>query len=417
MSNPFNLTRRRVLGGLATIGAASAGAGAGTMALFSDEETNEDNTVSAGTLNLELGGVSSAAITASAVAPGDAVPASPATIDLTNAGSVAGDEIEVGASITGEADDSGSTDDGTNRSANDVARRLFVTQLTISGSGLGGNGLGYGLNKLLTLIDDPGALVFDSNIANDTSTNAGRESHMVRTDDPAEGGRNGVVHVHSNGSATRDYAVSMRSGFALPLENITLAGGSTPVKYDYYGGPNNENSAPDEVYLVVNDGTTDRLVFHAGNDGDPAAETWKTRDVGAEITGDGSPLNDSFFWKEVTSSGVQSLIRPSGGGLDDYFPSGTVIKAIGFGRGNTGGEVVLDTYYDNLVVNNNEREFRPMSLYDMAQRTLDRAPGLNPGQTRTFGIQFEFDRLAGNSFQNDGVEFDLEFTMNQETSQ
>jgi len=48
-------TRRRVLGGLATIGAASAAAGAGTMALFQDTETSGDNTVAAGTLNLEVG--------------------------------------------------------------------------------------------------------------------------------------------------------------------------------------------------------------------------------------------------------------------------------------------------------------------------------------------------------------------------
>ncbi|WP_135806122.1 TasA family protein [Halorussus marinus] len=48
-------TRRRVLGGLATIGAASAAAGAGTMALFQDTETSGDNTLAAGTLDLEVG--------------------------------------------------------------------------------------------------------------------------------------------------------------------------------------------------------------------------------------------------------------------------------------------------------------------------------------------------------------------------
>lgn len=54
MSQKSKLTRRRVLGGLVTIGAGSAVAGAGTMAAFSDEDTSEDNTVAAGTLTLSL---------------------------------------------------------------------------------------------------------------------------------------------------------------------------------------------------------------------------------------------------------------------------------------------------------------------------------------------------------------------------
>lgn len=54
MSQKSKFTRRRVLGGLVTIGAGSAIAGAGTLAAFSDEDTSEDNTVAAGTLTLSL---------------------------------------------------------------------------------------------------------------------------------------------------------------------------------------------------------------------------------------------------------------------------------------------------------------------------------------------------------------------------
>lgn len=54
MSENPRLTRRRVVGGLVTIGAASAAAGAGTMAAFNDEEESENNAVKAGTLNLSL---------------------------------------------------------------------------------------------------------------------------------------------------------------------------------------------------------------------------------------------------------------------------------------------------------------------------------------------------------------------------
>jgi len=46
------LSRRQLLGGLGAVGVASAGAGLGTTALFSDTESFEDNTIQAGTTNL-----------------------------------------------------------------------------------------------------------------------------------------------------------------------------------------------------------------------------------------------------------------------------------------------------------------------------------------------------------------------------
>lgn len=50
----IELNRRRVLGGIATIGAASAALGAGTFAVFSESETSEDNNVNAGELTLDV---------------------------------------------------------------------------------------------------------------------------------------------------------------------------------------------------------------------------------------------------------------------------------------------------------------------------------------------------------------------------
>lgn len=50
----FELSRRKVLGSVGTIGVASAAAGAGTMAFFNDEETSTSNTVQAGTLDLVM---------------------------------------------------------------------------------------------------------------------------------------------------------------------------------------------------------------------------------------------------------------------------------------------------------------------------------------------------------------------------
>ena len=51
-NNNFGLSRRQMLGGLGMIGVASAGAGLGTTAYFSDEESFEGNTLTAGELDL-----------------------------------------------------------------------------------------------------------------------------------------------------------------------------------------------------------------------------------------------------------------------------------------------------------------------------------------------------------------------------
>jgi len=51
----FQLSRRKALAALGTIGAASAGAGLGTSAYFSDQETFENNSLTAGTLDMGVG--------------------------------------------------------------------------------------------------------------------------------------------------------------------------------------------------------------------------------------------------------------------------------------------------------------------------------------------------------------------------
>jgi len=48
----LNLSRRKVLGGITTVGAASAAAGAGTFALFSDSSQTTKQTISTGTVKL-----------------------------------------------------------------------------------------------------------------------------------------------------------------------------------------------------------------------------------------------------------------------------------------------------------------------------------------------------------------------------
>jgi len=50
----YNLSRRKMLGGLGAIGLASAGAGLGTSALFTDTETFSSNSLTAGTLDMSV---------------------------------------------------------------------------------------------------------------------------------------------------------------------------------------------------------------------------------------------------------------------------------------------------------------------------------------------------------------------------
>jgi len=54
MSTDFTLSRRQILGGLGTISIASAGAGVGTTAYFSDQETFTNNQLTAGELDLKV---------------------------------------------------------------------------------------------------------------------------------------------------------------------------------------------------------------------------------------------------------------------------------------------------------------------------------------------------------------------------
>ncbi|GAA0652573.1 TasA family protein [Salarchaeum japonicum] len=89
MSRTIKLTRRRVLASLLVISLAAAGAGAGTMAYFSDTETSTDNTVSAGTLDLQLddGDSDVTLVEVSEAAPGDS---GSTTLNVSNNGTIDG---------------------------------------------------------------------------------------------------------------------------------------------------------------------------------------------------------------------------------------------------------------------------------------------------------------------------------------
>ena len=53
-NNRLELSRRKILGSVGAVGAAGAAAGLGTSALFSDEESFENNSITAGELDLKV---------------------------------------------------------------------------------------------------------------------------------------------------------------------------------------------------------------------------------------------------------------------------------------------------------------------------------------------------------------------------
>jgi spore coat-associated protein N len=101
-STGLELTRRRILGGIGTIGAASAAAGAGTFAYFSDTESSTGNTVTAGTLDLTPNGSSVETFSLADVKPSDS---GTETIGLTNAGSLPG-YLNVSVDVTADSENS-----------------------------------------------------------------------------------------------------------------------------------------------------------------------------------------------------------------------------------------------------------------------------------------------------------------------
>ena len=86
----YDLSRRKILGGIMTVGAAGATAGAGTMALFSDTEQSTGNTIQAGTLDLTAdgnNGEGTTTVSIESMAPGET---KSGTTTLNNRGSLGG---------------------------------------------------------------------------------------------------------------------------------------------------------------------------------------------------------------------------------------------------------------------------------------------------------------------------------------
>ena len=128
----IELNRRRVLGGLITVGGAAAAAGAGTYAWFSDEEESNDNTVTAGTLDLT--GANDEKITAKDMVPSQRIPSSGSnTISVTYDGSSTVTPVELDFSTSlSEPTETNNTPD---QSVTDLGNQLDVNTAELVQSG------------------------------------------------------------------------------------------------------------------------------------------------------------------------------------------------------------------------------------------------------------------------------------------
>jgi len=505
----FSLSRRKALAALGTIGVASAGAGLGTSAYFSDQETFENNSLTAGTLDLGVGysvhysnwmpnesglaedanGVTVNMYDGPAGTTGTAselsddftgLPANDAwlievddpdqfldntqTSELTNAGCddegvgaltnadgesalVSLDDVKPGdfGEVTFDlelctnpgyvwmnnpggytAAENGTTEpEADDPDEGEGVELMDVVQAAVwlddgdnyqdgGESPLLSGSLGSVLDALNSgngvRIDGTNVPAADVTPADFTRTGVTRidfngdgnyDSDVELAADPAGGGGK-VAHATSDGTATADYVTTGVSLDPAPtLGDLTddPSNPTTTLTYEYYGGANNGNSAPDEVYLLIEeaDGTRN-VVYHTSNDGAPTGQTWEVRNVHREIAGNPDPEdNPNYNWFEI---GGGSLGSADGTDLSDVYGDDAVVLAMAAGRGTTGGGDVLDTYYRNPQVGGESAGSFPTSCFR--------------GETdfsAAFAWWVPVDH--GNEIQSDSVEFDLGFYTEQ----
>ncbi|AXG07376.1 hypothetical protein DU500_13610 [Haloplanus rubicundus] len=501
----FNLSRRKALAALGTIGVASAGAGLGTSAYFSDQETFENNQLTAGTLDLgvgysvhysdwsddegtgisevnmydgaagETGGVSDLESGHTGLPTNDAwlisVPDGEvdAFLDNTETSSLDNggcDGIEAATNADGEsalislgdvkpgdfgevtfdlelctnpgyvwinnpdgytADENGTTepeaddpdegegvelldvvqaavwlDDGDNYQDGGESPILFGSLGSVLDDLNSGNGVRIDGTNVAASDITPVDFTRTGVTRFDFSGDGNYDADVELTADPAGGGGK-VAHATSDGATTADYVTT---GVSLPgeptLGELTddPTNPTTTLTYEYYGGANNGNSAPDEVYLLIEeaDGTRN-VVYRASNDGAPADEMWKTRNVHREVAG--NPDNNAGFnWMNLSNGGNNIGNGGPTSDLSETFGDDAVVLAMAAGRGTTGGGDVLDTYYRNPEVGGESAGSFPTACFR--------------GETdfsAAFAWWVPVDH--GNEIQSDSVEFDLGFYTEQ----
>jgi predicted ribosomally synthesized peptide with SipW-like signal peptide len=246
----FELSRRKALGAIASVGVGAAVTGAGTFAAFSDSATDDssDNSLSSGTLDLQFGGgteseATGLTLSASNMAPGDT---GTQLVQLENKGTLPGNLSVTLDAITngdGDAEAGQSADDETAGRLTDALQVQFWME-PVRGSNdtqgaLNGNS---GVEAVLT--PSSGAAKAGTSSATDLVT---ADNYFDDTTDTSPGPSYGPV-VELVPEADEDTANDVYSGYSLGLN------WSLPTNAD------NLNDI-DDINAVMGDTATFELSF------------------------------------------------------------------------------------------------------------------------------------------------------------
>lgn len=155
------------------------------------------------------------------------------------------------------------------------------------------------------------------------------EPNSENPEDP-RGSRGLVTLLTSDGVRTTDYATSI-----VDIDDRQFSS-FTHVTFDFYAGVDNENAAPDEFWMLVEeeDGT-EHVLFDTYN-----LETNDPNWQGVNVTKEKGHLQHPE-WKELVDATTIGRYVVS--------PSDTV-KRMGVGRGSTQTARQSEVYYDNLRI-------------------------------------------------------------------
>ncbi|MFC6716025.1 hypothetical protein ACFQGT_17780 [Natrialbaceae archaeon GCM10025810] len=185
-------------------------------------------------------------------------------------------------------------------------------------------------------------------------------NRMRLTADPADEGREDVVHVTSDGEESQDYAVA---GIDLRAEDLTLGAveDDGSITYNYYKGETATYRVPDEVFLILQRADGGIAVTYRKEDTDQF-QTWETRDVSSEFEADGWRMIDVDadeidvddeqvrVTAETIGTNIMALREQEQySDVVDQFGADAHLLAVAIGNGSVDG-VVSDAYFHDLEV-------------------------------------------------------------------
>lgn len=154
----IELNRRRVLGGIVTVGAAAAAAGAGTFAYFNDTESSNNNEITAGTLNLT--NAANGQISITNAVPGDTIGPTTISAEYDSASSVNPVEVDFACTLSEPGSEPTEPGNSTDQTASALAQQLTVNAADLVVDGSSANDLTS--TQSVTTVDDLNNLSIDA---------------------------------------------------------------------------------------------------------------------------------------------------------------------------------------------------------------------------------------------------------------